>query len=42
MGPDQGGWRTVDGLPVGSKVVAQGRDLVADGTRLQFETEKGK
>lgn len=42
VGSDQGGWRSVDGLPVGAKVVAQGRDLVADGTRLQFETEKGK
>ncbi|BDU71382.1 efflux RND transporter periplasmic adaptor subunit [Mesoterricola silvestris] len=42
VGPDQGGWRSVDGLPVGAQVVAQGRDLVADGTRLQLETEKGK
>jgi RND family efflux transporter MFP subunit len=45
VGLDQAGWRSVDGLPVGAQVVAQGRDLVADGTHLQVTrpaTEKGK
>ncbi len=46
VGQDQGGWRPVDGLPAGTQVVAQGRDLVTDGTRLQviqpLSTEKGK
>lgn len=41
VGLDQGGWRTVDGLAVGTQVVAQGRQLVAEGTRLQVEA-KGK
>lgn len=35
VGADQAGWRSVDGLPAGTQVVAQGRDLVTDGTRLQ-------
>ena len=35
VGQDQGGWRPVDGLPAGTQVVAQGRDQVVDGTRLQ-------
>jgi RND family efflux transporter MFP subunit len=35
VGLDQDGWRPVDGLPVGTQVVAQGRDLVVDGTPLQ-------
>jgi len=34
VGPDQGGWRPVDGLGVGAQVVAQGRNLVVDGTPL--------
>jgi RND family efflux transporter MFP subunit len=37
VGPDQGGWRSVDGLAPGTQVVAQGRDLVTDGTRLRVE-----
>jgi RND family efflux transporter MFP subunit len=36
VGQDQGGWRSVDGLPVGTQVVAMGKDLVVDGTRLQI------
>jgi len=40
VGQDQGGWRPVDGLEVGAQVVAEGRDLVVDGTRLQ--SAKGK
>jgi len=35
VGPEQDGWRPVDGLAVGAQVVAEGRDLVADGTPLQ-------
>jgi len=35
VGPEQDGWRPVEGLPAGAQVVAQGRDLVADGTLLQ-------
>lgn len=35
VGTDQGGWRSVEGLAPGTQVVAQGRDLVADGTRLK-------
>ena len=35
VGQDQDGWRSVDGLPLGAQVVAEGRNLVADGTRLQ-------
>ena len=41
VGLDQDGWRAVDGLPAGTQVVAQGRDLVADGTRLQVSAGKG-
>ena len=37
VGQDQGGWRSVDGLPAGTQVVAQGRDLVAEGTPLRVE-----
>jgi RND family efflux transporter MFP subunit len=33
-GQEQGGWRPVEGLPAGTMVVALGRDLVADGTRV--------
>ena len=40
VGPDQGGWRPIDGLSKGAEVVAQGRDQLADGTRLQ--PAKGK
>jgi len=44
VGQDQDGWRPVDGLLSGTLVVAQGRDLVAEGTRLQAPglSEKGK
>ncbi|WP_243332122.1 efflux RND transporter periplasmic adaptor subunit [Mesoterricola sediminis] len=41
VGQDQGGWRPVDGLATGTQVVAQGRDLVADGSRLQPAAAKG-
>lgn len=34
-GQEQGGWRPVEGLAVGTQVVALGRDLVSDGTRVQ-------
>lgn len=35
LGPEQDGWRAVEGLAAGAKVVAEGRDQVADGSRLQ-------
>jgi RND family efflux transporter MFP subunit len=35
VGPEQDGWRPVDGIKAGAQVVAEGRDLVADGTPLQ-------
>ncbi len=34
-GQEQGGWRPVEGLAAGTQVVALGRDLVTDGTRVQ-------
>jgi len=40
VGPEQDGWRPVDGIKAGAQVVAEGRDLVADGTPLQ--PAKGK
>lgn len=39
LGPEQSGWRAVEGLAVGAKVVAQGRDQVADGSRLRVVAE---
>jgi multidrug efflux pump subunit AcrA (membrane-fusion protein) len=36
VGQDRNGWRSVDGLPVGMQIVAQGRDLVSDGSPLQI------
>ncbi len=39
LGPEQGGWRAVEGLAVGAKVVAQGRDQVGDGSRLRIVAE---
>ena len=35
VGTDQGGWRPVEGLKAGVKIVAQGRDQVSDGTRIK-------
>jgi len=35
IGLDQEGWRSVDGLAVGTRVVAQGRDQVVEGSRVQ-------
>ncbi len=40
VGPEQNGWRPVEGLPRGTEVVAQGRDQVSEGSRLQ--SAKGK
>ena len=34
-GQEQGGWRPVEGLSEGTQVVAQGQDLVMDGSRVQ-------
>ncbi len=36
VGPEQDGFRPVDGIPVGAKVVATGQDLVKDGTKLKI------
>jgi RND family efflux transporter MFP subunit len=41
VGLEQDGWRPVDGLPVGTPVVAQGKDLVTDGTRVLATPAKG-
>ncbi len=40
-GQEQGGWRPVEGLSAGAQVVALGRDLVTDGTRVQAASSKG-
>jgi len=40
VGPEQEGWRPVDGLPKGSEVVTLGRDQLSDGTRVLVS--KGK
>ena len=34
-GQEQDGWRPIEGLPAGTRVVDQGRNLVTDGTRIQ-------
>ena len=34
-GQEQGGWRPVEGIAVGTRVVALGRDLVTDGSKVQ-------
>jgi RND family efflux transporter MFP subunit len=36
VGPEQNGWRPVHNLEIGTKVVAQGRNLVLDGTPIQI------
>jgi len=38
-GQEQGGWRPVDGVAVGTRVVAQGRDLVKDGSRVRVSSQ---
>lgn len=35
VGPEQNGWRPVYDLPIGTKIIAQGRNLVVDGTPIQ-------
>lgn len=43
VGPDQDGWRPIEGLPLGTLAVAQGRDQVTDGSRLKVvDAGKGK
>ncbi len=36
VGPEQDGYRPLDGVPAGTKVVATGQDLVRDGSKLQI------
>ena len=36
VGPEQDGFRPVDGIPVGTQVVATGQDLVRDGSKLKI------
>jgi membrane fusion protein (multidrug efflux system) len=36
VGQDQAGWRPLGGLSVGTQIVAQGSNLVADGSRLKI------
>lgn len=43
FGVEQNGWRAVNGLNPGDRVVADGKDLVKEGTRLKLApAEKGK
>jgi hypothetical protein len=35
LGPEQDGYRPLSGLAVGVQVIDNGKDLVADGTRLR-------
>ena len=46
VGSEQNGWRPVEGLPLGARVVDQGRDQVAEGARLKIvetvQAQKGK
>ncbi|MDP1833122.1 MAG: efflux RND transporter periplasmic adaptor subunit [Geothrix sp.] len=39
LGPEQDGWRAVEGLAAGVKVVSQGRDQVSEGSRLRIVPE---
>lgn len=36
VGPEQGGFRPVEGIPAGARVVAMGQDLVKDGSKLKI------
>ncbi len=38
LGPEQDGWRPVQGLKPGEQIVAQGLDLVTDGAKLKVST----
>jgi len=42
VGGEQAGWRPVDGLAIGTRVVAQGRDQVVDGGRVQESAQPSK
>jgi RND family efflux transporter MFP subunit len=44
VGSDQNGWRPVEGLAAGDRVVDQGRDQVSDGAKLKVveAAQKGK
>jgi len=42
IGLDQEGWRSVDGLPIGTRVVAQGREQVVDGSRVHESSPEQK
>lgn len=42
LGQEQGGWRPVEGLAPGTRVVAEGRELVVDGTRVQVAPAREK
>lgn len=41
-GQEQNGWRPVEGLAAGTRVVDLGRELVADGTRIQVSAPAAK
>lgn len=41
VGNEQGGWRPVDSLAAATEVIAQGRDKVQEGSRLNITTAKG-
>lgn len=36
LGPEQDGWRAVEDLAVGTRVVSQGQERVGDGSRLRL------
>ncbi len=43
FGVEQNGWRAVQGLQPGDRIVAEGKDLVKEGTRLKVtSSDKGK
>ncbi len=42
VGPEQDGFRPVDGIPAGTQVVAVGQDLVTDGSKLKIVMDGAK
>ena len=42
VGTDQDGWRSVEGLAVGTRIVAQGREQVVEGSRVQESTNPNR
>ncbi len=42
VGPEQDGFRPVEGIPVGTQVVATGQDLVSEGSKLRIVMDAAK